>query len=499
MPTKSNKHSNAQRIFYSSFDGGLNLSVPSESMAKNELKEALNVEFSHATGSMRVRGGLIWSGEFEKEIDFVIPVPGNRGFLARVKGSKTLYYFLWNNIFGVQGELTGTGDISAVTFGETGELIIASGGKLQKFSSEKVLPKLTVLNNSPSNSRLVFVRNGRLGVVDGTDTIKFSSVGDASSWDNDPDDESSAQFVEIGYKDGMDIDAVIPLSRDLIIFKSPPEEPDKGIIWRLTGDFPEIAVLELAHNTGTFSMRSVKAVGNDVFFVSPSGIATLSSVTSYGEIKTSYPDRKISTALTPKLTDTSQLWDVPLKQQLWILPSSEEKIIWVFDYTRNIWTQFEFPQIPVHVTGVDNQLFIFMGKDLYNLSEDYVHDEIKGGENPEVKEITAHMKLGTLLTGGQTLIKGAFASFDVKPECYAELKLSKFIMPFRAGGAIDYIYDAPNDTQYAYEDDDSLFPDGNVLTSRRKFIVREWAVSPEINFIGGGSSISTIGIEMLEV
>ena len=453
------------------------------------------MEFSHSTGSLRVRGGLVWSGRFEKEIDFVIPVPGKRGFLARAKGTKKLYYFLWNNIWSVSGELTGSGDLSAVTFGEVGDLIIASGGRLQKFSDE-VVPSLTTIINSPKNSRLVFVRNGRVGVIDGSDTILFSFVGDVEQWENDPDDESTGQFVEIGYKDGMDINAVIPLSRDLIIFKSPPDEPDKGIIWRLTGDFPEIAVLEAAHNTGTFSMKSVKAVGNDVFFITTSGIATLSSVTAYGEVKTSYPDRKVSTGLTPKLKKTAQLWDVPVKQQLWVMPSNEEKIIWVFDYSRNIWTQFEFPKNPVYAAGVDNELYLFMGKDLYYLNEDYTQDELQVGGKQTIK---AYIKLGTLLTGNQTLIKGSFASFDIKPGCKAELILGKFKMPFRAVGTIDYIYDPPNDTQYASEDNDPLFPEGNVLTSRRRSIIREWSISPEIKIEGGGCSISTLGIDMVEV
>ena len=66
MPV-SNFHSNTQRVFYSGFDGGLNLSVPNESLPKNELKEAVNVEFSPLTGSMKVRGGLVWSGRFDEK------------------------------------------------------------------------------------------------------------------------------------------------------------------------------------------------------------------------------------------------------------------------------------------------------------------------------------------------------------------------------------------------------------------------------------------------
>ena len=42
MPTLSDKHGETmQRVFYSAFDGGLNLSVPNESLAKNYREAAM--------------------------------------------------------------------------------------------------------------------------------------------------------------------------------------------------------------------------------------------------------------------------------------------------------------------------------------------------------------------------------------------------------------------------------------------------------------------------
>ena len=495
MAVRSDKHGEAlQRVFYSGFDGGLNLAVPNESLPKNELKEALNVEFSPLKGVLQVRGGLVWSGRFDKEIVDVVPVRGRKAFLARCKGSRKLFYFKWNNIWPVSKTLSGDADMSIAEWDD--DFLIASGGKLQRFSDSNVLPSLETLDNSPDECRFVFTRNGRAGVVNGDDTITFSYVGDCTKWDNDPDDESTGQFVEIGYKDGMNINAVVPLSRDLIVFKSPVKEPDKGTIWRLTGDFPDWATLEAAHNTGTFSQKTVASVGNDVFYISPSGMATLSSVTSYGEIKASWPDRKVGNALTSLIDDTGQLWDIPAKQQLWLKPSENSTEIWVFDYVRGIWTKFKFPKVPVYVTSVNNRAYMFIGRDLYALIDGYVQDDLR---DEGKQEIEAHLRLGTLMTGRQTLIKGAFASFEIFPNCEAELWLGKFHMSFKSGGKLDYIYDAPNDEQYASEDNDPLFPESGVLTSRRQCIVRDWAITPEIKIKGGGCSISTMGLEMVEV
>ena len=525
MPV-SNKHSNAQRVFYSGFDGGLNLSVPSENLPKNELKEAVNVEFSPLTGSMKVRGGLVWSGKFDNEICDVVPVQGRRGFLARRKDTNELYYFRWNNIWPVTGSLHGDGKLSiahwmekVTTWSVEQEVdcwLIASGGRLQKFSDtptphvEDILtgpmrPVSEIKNTlgetigfvcTSTNCHQVFSRNGRVVVVGDNDTICFSALGDCEDWTNKPNDESSAQWVQIGYKDGMKINAVMPLSKDLIIFKSPEGEPDKGTIYRLTGEYPDWAVVEVAHNTGTFSQQSVCAVGNDIIYATVAGIATLSTVTNYGEVKTSWPDRKVSNALTPELDATASVYDVPVKQQVWISPSENSKKIWVFDYARGIWTTFEFPERIVYAAGVDNQLFVFIGQDLYEVNDSYTQDELRGTGK---QTITAKMRLGTILSGMQTLVKAAFASFELMPECNAELRLGKWKMPFAFGGTIDRIYDAPNDTQYASEDTDPLVPAGGVLTSRRRCMVRDWAITPEIVIEGGGCSVSTIGLDIAEV
>lgn len=523
MPTLSNKHANAQRMFYPGFDGGLNLSVPSESMAKNELKEAVNIEFSPLTGCMKVRGGLVWSGRFPYSIPIcdVVPVLGRRGFIARASNTAMLYYFRWNNIWpitqaGVNWLSTWEGKMSIVPWVERLDTdgdgkadtdrdcwLFTAGGRLQKFT-DNPYPKYSTIMSAPANCRLVFVRNSRVGVVcvvDGEECVMFSKVGNCENWTNVPDDESSAQRFEIGYKDGMKINAVVPLSKDLIVFKSPEGEPDKGIIYRLTGSSTkDYAILEVAHNTSTFSQNSVCAISNDIFYATTAGIATLSTVVNYGEVRTAWPDRKVSNALTTELDNTARLFDVPVKQQLWVVPNDESKKIWVLDYARGIWTTFEFPEKIVYAAGVDNSLFVFIGSDLYEVNDWYTQDDMRNSSgSEEIKEIDAYMKLGTILSGMQTLIKGAFASFQLMPECKAELCLGKYSMEFSAGGSVDRIYDPPNDSQFASEDTDPLFPDGSVLTSRRRFIVREWAVTPEIKIRGGGCAVSTIGLETVEV
>ncbi len=497
MPLLTGKHPNAQRVIYPSFDGGLNLSVPNESLAQNELKEALNVEFSNLTGSLRVRGGLVWTGRFNGEIGEAVPVFGGGGFLARIKNSNNAVYFTSNCTWDIDGTFSSDSErLSAAAWGEHGEHVIACGGKLQLFDpvGSQGRPEITTIANSPDNCRLVFVKDGRVGVISGDDTIRFSAIGDCESWENDPDDLSSGQFIDIGYKDGMNITAAIPLSRDLIIFKSPPGDPTKGTIWRLIGNSPsEWQAAEAAHNTGTFSQNSVQAIANDVYYLTPYGLANLSSVTAYGEVKTSWPDRKVASELARKVRVTCQLWNMPLKQQLWILTQTNEPIIWIYDYGRGIWTQFEFPVIPAYVSGSDRKLYVFIGRDLYQLEDAYTQDELYL-QTP--REIKAKLRFGTILRGMQTLIKAAFISFVSEKAHGGDLNINGFIMPFTADVLPPYYIYANSDKIYG--NTRPILTGNGVLTARRRCLVRGWAVTPRIEAYGG-FALSTMGFEIAEV
>ncbi len=487
-----------QRIFYPSFDGGLNLSVPSESLARNELKEAVNVELSASTGAMTVRGGLFHHCQTGTVVEGVAALPGKRGFLLRgfYKYSAGTWkelekIFTWNRLEEVNGTLTVNSEISIAEW--DGEYLVASGGKLQKLKTRDSLT-LETIESSPSICREVFVKSGRVGVVTDGNTIIFSGVGDCEQWTNDPNDDSTAQYLEVGYKDGMNIAAVVPLSRDLIVFKSPANEPDKGTIFRITGDYPDWTVIEVAHNIGTFSRKSVQAVGNDVYFATVSGLASLSAVTSYGEIQAQWPDRKVSAALTRILSADAELWNIPVKQQLWLKAHKGTKEIWVYDYRAGIWTTYEFPGEVKYADGSSDAVYLIIGTSIYELIDGKVTDT--NDTRSKELEIKAKMRMGTLLTGNQALIRRCFVSFGIQPECRAELKAGGFRMQFSHDIARRYIYGDETD---ASGSEDKLIDTEKTVTSRRMCIVRDWSITPEVEMTGGGCALSTMGFELSEV
>ena len=155
MPTPSNKSNNGltQRIVYPAFNGGLNLSVPPESIELNELREAINVEYSPKTGSMRVRGGIKMSFPFnEYSPDLLAQISPYHFLIAQKKilyGVYRFYLFSIHPYPATNGyfDIIDLGDISLREFSEiddmyglmvdTDDILISLGKHLWRYGLAK--------------------------------------------------------------------------------------------------------------------------------------------------------------------------------------------------------------------------------------------------------------------------------------------------------------------------------------------------------------------------
>ena len=477
------------RILYPAFDGGINLSVPPESLARNELMDAVNVEYSARTGAMTVRGGLmrrkvsIVTAEGSEEADIydienVCALKEWGSVIVRTVGKKIYWVdFRYGETVRYELDLPGylpwehDAPIYALYFDEY--YLLTCGHLMYKLNESGKIERIAIPDD-PDNGRphilfpeqLIF-RAGRAGVVDG-DRLIFSAVGDSLDWDawKSGSTASDAQYIEIGYKDGLEIASVEPMLQDLIVFKSEYWSKSEGKIYRISGNYPDWTVSQITATEGTYSPETVRVCGNDIYYLTQGGLKRLSTVVEYGEVKTSQPDRKVNAELITELTPTARMWHIPHKSQLWIQASSRNARIWIYDYGLGIWTKYEFPDAPVSVESINGKVYVFMRDGIYEQDESCEYDESADGTR---QAVNGYMQLGTLTYGWQILLKGCYAEHALSPNGTGELSAGKFRMEFKG------------------------------TSSRRKCIVRGWTITPEVRLTCGGSRVSLIGFQTAEI
>lgn len=329
---------------FDDFSGGENYLSPPSLLEDNEVALAMNLEFDRGTGLLQTRPGLRLLSDVPSG-----PIPydsfsyvTSSGAELRAYGKK-LYIVSRNVGYGILSDLryveTYVGDLSGwdrpmvCEWGQNPrKVLIASGGVLQ--SLDPTTRQLTDINISDVQSangdvvyekllhvNIVFTLGGRVVVSQsGDDTLFYSAIGDETTWVYDSNDLSLGQAVDVGYKDGGDIVSVVPMGKDLIVFKT-------SGIFRVTGVAPDWTVYELSRTYRTANRFSALQLGNDCLFIDPSeGVCRLSSVEAYGDLKVSGYGSKINSGIKGLLTADSYLLHVRKRGQVFVVCPPHETI-----------------------------------------------------------------------------------------------------------------------------------------------------------------------------
>lgn len=321
---KATKHSGAsQQLDFSDFSGGWNSRESAENIEQNELAEVLNMTYSSAPGRLRTRPGAGQSiHDFGSRIDDIYDYDGL--ILVAVAGSVYVYDGYTVNLVGA---LTGVLTPSWCVFG--GELFVASGGKIQKYSTLDIAPTLTVIPDSPENVVQLYMRAGRLFCYElNSDSIRGSALGDAMIW-SIPDDATDADpiEVEIGYKIAGNIVGIIPSLTDVIIFKS-------GVTMRLVGEYPNWSQVEVSRDEVLSNKESLANVAGYLFYLESSkGIRILKPTDSYAEIEPVDILLKANPWIRKNLkVDECRLWNLKASNVLLISVGSNVVIPAYYEY-----------------------------------------------------------------------------------------------------------------------------------------------------------------------
>ena len=491
MATKSNKHANAEQVYYGDFSGGLNLSKPAEALDKNEMQLCENFEYDQATGALKLRSGLVLMATLPSPISNIVPVAGADTVLIRCSDNKV--YKLTNySLSSSIGTITGSGDLSAVPWGDGDELVMCAGAKLYYYDGSAV----SIVADSPARCDFCFVRAGRVGVVnESDDSLYFSGVGDCTNWQfesNGTEDvwtDADAISLQVGYKDGCDLVAVAPLTNDIIVFKRPAGQPGMGRIYRVTNNYPDWEVSDHSRGSSAWNHRSVATTTNDLLFLTAEGAASLGTVSDYGDIKMSWAGAKVNPRLAKEIGSACRMWKMAANSQMWVRTKASETV-WVYSYGigDGAWTTFKFPGSVTDACCIGSYRYVAIGSQVFRM------DDMFGTDNGQA--FTGKLKMQGIRKLGMTLIKQAYIAYDSMAESDAKMIIEGHQVDLPLGGQVNDI--AYSDTDIAALDDDPLV--NSVSSSMRTRVnIRVWDATAELRVEHGPFNLNAVGLEVAEV
>lgn len=320
------------------FHGGLNTITVPEMIADNQLAECVNMDFNKSTGALQTSSGSITIFKtpanvkltdcfYDKINNIFIVVDSNRNIykthLIDMVGDGTDFVRI--------GSLNGDKKPMAVMW-EHG-LLIASGGKLQYWTGLE----LKTIASSPAVCNGVFVKNGRVWIWYKY-TLVSSGVGDEENWTDTSSDDSTSKWIDVGYKEGeegaADIVGVTALSSDIIIIKA------DGKIYRLTGNYPNWNLLEVARNINILNRNCYTAIQDGVFILSRDSLFYLQTTQNYGDIQPQNIAVNINNLFSDLDIEETKMVFIPILNQIWITSRGGNVII--FDVTFRAFLQRNF-------------------------------------------------------------------------------------------------------------------------------------------------------------
>lgn len=388
---RKERNGQLQAIEFSDFTGGINSSVAPQLLAPNEYKQIKNFEFDKNV--LVTRGGLSEAlSTYAKDIVAVFYDESTNTFLVTLSDGKVYEENLVDTPT-LAGELTGNAKPHFCRF--DGKIFIASGGKLQYFSY--VSHDLTTIAASKLCD-FVFERFGRLVVThSGDDNLYYSAVGDPyeTGWTENTNNDSSAKFIEVGYKDDGDILSVMPISGDIAIFKT------NGRIYSLSGEFPTWTIQMIGDQSDVITSDGISNLGSTIAFMTTSGLKSLEAVQVYGNfnVNTEFA-RKFNKSLVSGTVYSPRLFNIPRKRQLLIQPDTssddDSKKIYCFQYDIGACVYFEFNVPITDMVDTKDDVIIASGKKLYRWSREYSTDSGTSiSQQIETREFASSRRLFT--------------------------------------------------------------------------------------------------------
>ena len=431
-----------RRITINRFDGGLNTELHPAEIAPNEFSQFHN--FVYDIGGFRLRGGFQIYDSFTKEI-----------ISCFLRNSK--YYFVFKD-----GEF-GVYDYSSKSYSAKGYLTvsvnpkfawfdpfvcIATGDSLYLYDTSN--DSLIKTDSKPAVD--VLVKDGRVVIASG-DEVWFSAVGDPTNWTSDSGDPSSAQFVQVGYKDGQPIVALSILQGQLVAFK-----------WNSVWLVSMTDVEQVISGRGALNNSCVFSLGVDVYAVDKEGFYSVNN-DRFLKVVSGNLDLKVKSFLKSNLSkQKTKLVYVP---QLRAFLITGRDVNFLYFYQTKAFSTFE-TLLPVSGFFADDNAFFAFSSNIFEYKDSLPYDSFSGYIADDTQEIASDYSLiyevqrinGTLKTktfvfgGKATVLRFGIDVRDVKSDGFIGVVVDDRQENINVSPSSGYIY---GDFNFISDDNSFIF------------------------------------------
>ena len=358
----STKHENQTQIIRADFSGGLNTSISADNIADNQLSLAVNVEIDHSTGRLKTVAGTtdilklnsdsanIVAAMYD-EINYKLLLVREVEFSEKTFRAVSSFDLETYEISSALGLLSGS--LYPIYANWESGILIATGGKLQYFNGQTLI----TIADSP-NATSVWTKAGRVFVTDENNVI-CSGVGDEEHWTEDTGVDSSAKFIEVGYKDGGKLIGMVNLASNVLLVK------DNRRVYSLNGEFPDWSISEVSRNVDVRGRMSTCAAADSVFILGREEVQAIQGTSAYGNMK----PQDIAMLITSKireLEEDSFLRYVPKLNQIWALSG---EVVLIYDLVTQSWFKRQFNSPVVDVISAGDEVFVIKADRVSKLDE----------------------------------------------------------------------------------------------------------------------------------
>lgn len=359
------RQDNITQLNFSDFTGGINVALPSTLIGENEAQSIVNMEYDYTR--LRTRGGISAPIlTIDKPIEYLFYDKAVNRYIF-VDNEKNVY------LADLDGTPTNTGvmlgDFNPTFCKFDGNCFIASGDKLQYIDYDDNTLKTI---DSSKNCDNVFERFGRLVTTkQGDDNQYYSAIGDPYSetaWTNDSNDESTSQWLEVGYKDDGDILTSLPMAQDLMIFKT------NGNVYDLSGESPNWSQQTACVGANACNKNCVMPVMNNIVFLTPEGLKNLATTATYGNFTPTEIGYKFNKLLAEN-QHNPKMWNCLKKRQLIIRTNdNDRRKYFIYQYNMDSGFTINFAQDVADMAESNNGVIVAIGNSLHRWSFDYSDD-----------------------------------------------------------------------------------------------------------------------------